>query len=107
MSSALEVTEATFEEQVLKSELPVLVDFWAEWCQPCKMLSPTIDAIASELDGRMKVYKLDVQANSVIANKYSIRNIPALLIFKAGEPVDRLIGFQSKQDLLSKLEKHL
>ena len=107
MSAALEVTEATFEEQVIKSETPVMVDFWAEWCQPCKALSPTVDAIASETEGKLKVYKLDVQASPGVAGKYGVVSIPTLILFKAGEPVERMVGLQSKQAILSKLDPHL
>ena len=107
MSAAQEVTEATFEETVIKSETPVMVDFWAEWCGPCKALSPTIDEITSELDGKLKVCKLDVQTNPSTASKYSVISIPTLILFKAGEPVERIVGLQSKQAIVSKLEPYL
>lgn len=107
MSAAMDVTDATFEEQVVKSDIPVLVDFWAEWCGPCKALGPTIDQIAGELDGKLKVVKLDVQNNNATASKFGVASIPTLIVFKGGEPVDRIIGLQPKQSILSKLEPHL
>ena len=107
MSSAQEVTEATFEELVLKSETPAMVDFWAEWCGPCKALGPTIDEIASDLDGRVKIFKLDVQTNPTTASKYGVVSIPTLILFKAGEPVERLVGLQPKQSIVSKLEPYI
>lgn len=107
MSAAQEVTDATFEEEVLKSETPVMVDFWAEWCGPCKALTPTVDAIAAELAGKLKVYKLDVQTNPSTASKYGVSSIPTLILFKAGEPVERLVGLQPKQAIVSKLESYL
>ena len=107
MSTALEVTESTFEEQVLKSDLPVMVDFWAEWCGPCKALGPAVDSIAAELSERLRVYKLDVQTSPGIASRYGVASIPTLIIFKAGEPVERIVGFQSKQAILLKVEPHL
>jgi thioredoxin 1 len=107
MSAAPDVTEQTFEELVVKSETPVMVDFWAEWCGPCKMLTPTVDAIASEMEGKLKVYKLDVQNNPSIASKYGVASIPTLIIFKGGEPAERIVGLQSKQNILAKVEPHL
>lgn len=104
MGAAQPITAERFEEEVLKSELPVLVDFWAEWCGPCKALAPTIDAIAEEYAGKMKVYKLDVQTDASIASKYGISSIPTLLLFKNGEVVERIIGLRPKQDILSRID---
>jgi len=102
-----EVTEATFDDLVIQAEMPVMVDFWAEWCAPCKALTPTIEAIASEHEGKLKVYKLDVQTSPGIASKYGVASIPTLIIFKGGEPVDRIVGLTSKQAILAKVEPHL
>jgi thioredoxin 1 len=107
MSAAMDVTDQTFEAEVLTSGTPVLVDFWAEWCGPCKALGPTIDAIATELSGKLKVCKLDVQTNAGVASKYGVASIPTLILFKGGEPVERLVGLQPKQSIVSKIESHL
>ncbi len=101
------VTEDNFEKEVLKSELPVLVDFWAEWCVPCKMVEPVVDQIAQEYEGKLKIGKVDVDSNPQISMKYGIRSIPTLLIFKNGEPVDQIIGAVPKKNILQKLLPHL
>ena len=104
MSSALAVTADNFEEEVLKSELPVMVDFWAEWCGPCRALAPTVDAIAQEYAGKLKVCKLDVQAEASVASKYGVSSIPTLLVFKGGELAERMVGMQPKQNITGKLD---
>ena len=104
MSAAPAVTGDQFEEQVLKSEIPVMVDFWAEWCGPCKALSPTVDAIAEEYAGKIKVFKLDVQTEAAVASKYGVSSIPTLLIFKAGEVADRLVGLQPKGNITARID---
>ncbi|MGE4288430.1 MAG: thioredoxin [Salinivirgaceae bacterium] len=102
---AIHVTDADFEEVVLKSDVPVMVDFWAEWCGPCKMIAPIVDELSVELEGKAKMVKLDVDNNSNTAMKYGIRNIPTLLFFKNGEVADKQVGVVAKAALLEKLNK--
>ena len=104
MSAAPAVTADTFEAEVLKSDIPVVVDFWAEWCGPCKMLSPTVDAIADEYEGKVKVFKLDVQTEATVASKYGVSSIPTLLLFKGGEVADRIVGLRPKNDITSRID---
>ncbi|MBW3518961.1 thioredoxin [Flavobacterium sp. NKUCC04_CG] len=94
---ALEITDATFEEVVLKSDKPVVVDFWAVWCGPCKMLGPVIEELSSDFEGKVVVGKVDVDANQEFAAKYGVRNIPTVLIFQNGEVVGRQVGVAPKQ----------
>ena len=93
---ALEITDATFEEQVLNSEKPVMVDFWAAWCGPCRMVGPIIDEISDEYDGKAIVGKVDIDANQEFAAKYGVRSIPTVLVFKNGEVVERKVGVSPK-----------
>lgn len=104
MSAAAAITADKFEEEVLKSEIPVIVDFWAEWCNPCKALSPTVDAVAEEYAGKVKIFKLDVQSEAAVASKYGVSSIPTLLFFKAGEIADRIVGMKPKQEITSKID---
>ncbi len=101
---ALNITEDNFDSEVLASDLPVLVDFWAQWCGPCKMLSPIIDQIATEVEGQAKVVKVDVDAASAIAARYNVRSIPTLVFIKNGEVVDTVVGASSKDAILAKLK---
>ncbi len=104
---AIHVTDADFEEVVLKSDVPVMVDFWAEWCGPCKMIGPLVDELSGEFEGKAKMVKVDVDNNSNTAMKYGIRNIPTLLFFKGGEVVDKQVGVVPKAALAEKLSKLL
>jgi len=94
-----EFDDATFESEVLKADKPVLVDFWAEWCMPCRMLAPTIEEVASEFEGKVKVGKLDTDANRDTAVKYQISAIPTVILFKDGEPYKKFVGLTNKDDL--------
>ena len=104
MSNEVELSDANFEDEVVKSDVPVLVDFWAEWCGPCKMVEPVVEEIAGEYAGKVKVGKVDVDSNSDTAAKYMIRSIPTLLIFNKGEMVEQIVGAVGKSDITSKLD---
>jgi len=103
----IEVSDSNFENEVLKADTPVLVDFWAEWCGPCKMVSPLVAEIADEYEGKVKVAKLDVDSNPQTAGKFGIRSIPTLLVFKDGQVVDQIVGAVPKRHLVEKVEKHV
>jgi thioredoxin 1 len=105
MKPTIEINETNFENEVLKSNQPVLVDFWAEWCGPCKMLAPVLDEIAVEQTGRVKVAKVDVDNNTALAARFGIQSIPTLLYFAGGEVRDKTIGAVNKRAIVSKLEK--
>ena len=103
----VELTEETFEQEVLKATIPVLVDFWAVWCGPCKMIAPLVEELAIEFTGKLKIGKVDVDSHQKIAMQYGIRSIPTLLIFKGGKVVEQIVGAAPKKTLVEKLSKHL
>lgn len=103
----VEFTDSNFEQEVLKSDKPVLVDFWAEWCAPCRMIAPTVESIATDYADRAKVGKLNVDQNLDVTGRYSIRGIPTLLIFKGGQIQEQVVGATSKDVIVKLLEKHL
>ena len=101
---ALEITDSNFEEVVMKADKPVVLDFWAEWCGPCRMIGPSIEALAKDYEGKAVIGKVDVDANPAVAQKFMIRNIPTVLFIKAGEVVDKQVGAVPKNVLEGKLE---
>ena len=107
MAKPIEVTDDTFEELVLKSNLPTVVDFWAVWCGPCKMIAPVLEEIAAEHATQLQIAKLDVDHNGQSAMQYGVMSIPTLILFKDGKAVERIVGFMPKDKLLSKLTPHL
>jgi thioredoxin 1 len=106
-NNTLTFTDATFDQDVLKAQEPVLVDFWAEWCGPCRMMGPTVDQVATDYSGKIKVGKLDVDSNQQTAMRYGIRGIPTVLLFKDGQVVEQKVGAIGKPEFQKMLEKHL
>lgn len=100
-------TDGAFDAEVLKSDVPVLVDFWAEWCGPCRQMTPTIDALASEYDGRVTIGKLNVDEHGQTAMRYNIRSIPTLLLFKGGQVVEQRVGAMGKNDVQKMIDAHV
>jgi thioredoxin 1 len=107
MSKPIAVTDSTFDEEVIKSDKPVVVDFWATWCGPCKMIAPILEEIATEYDGKVKIAKIDVDANGKVASQFGIMSIPTLLFVKNGKVVDQVIGAIPKTQLVNRLSKVL
>ncbi|MGB9588244.1 MAG: thioredoxin [Armatimonadota bacterium] len=107
MSKATDVTAADFDQEVIKSAIPVLVDFWAEWCGPCKMIAPSVDAIAEEYSGKLKVLKVNVDKEPTLAGLYGVMSIPTLILFKNGEVVEQITGAMPKQKIVDRISPHL
>jgi thioredoxin 1 len=107
MANAVAVTDATFEQEILQNDGVAMVDFWAEWCGPCKMIAPAVEQLATEYAGKVKVAKVDVDAHQAYAQKYGVRSIPTLLFFKGGQVVDQVIGAVPKATLESKIKQHI
>jgi thioredoxin 1 len=106
-NNIMEFTDGNFEQEVLKSDKAVLVDFWAEWCSPCRMIAPAVEAVAKEYTDRAKVGKLNVDQNMSVTGRYNIRGIPTLLIFKGGQIQEQLVGLTSKEAIAKLLDKHV
>ena len=107
MGNLLELNDDNFNDEVVNSEDVVLVDFWAEWCGPCKMIGPIVEKISNDYSGKIKVGKLDVDSNPTVSSTFGIRSIPTLLIFKSGKPVDQIVGAVSENVITSKLDTHI
>jgi thioredoxin 1 len=106
-NSIVEVTDSTFDQTVLKSEQPVMVDFWAAWCGPCRALAPLVDELATTYSGKLKVAKMDVDKNAATPQRYGIRGIPTLLIFKGGQVKEQIVGYVAKETIEKALERHI
>jgi len=103
----IEVSDATFDQEVLQSSVPALVDFWAAWCGPCRMIAPVVKEIASDQAGVLKVAKLDVDTNPATATRFGVQSIPTLMVFKDGQPVERIVGYMPKERLMDRVRPHL
>lgn len=107
MNKPIYVSDETFEDEVVQSETPVLVDFYADWCGPCRVISPMLEEIAGELEGRLRVVKLNVDDNTAVATKHDIQSIPTLILFKDGQPVERWVGVVPKELILNRVHEHV
>ncbi len=107
MSKPQAVTDQSFEQEVLKADTPVLVDFWATWCGPCRMVAPVLEEIAGEQSGKLKIAKLDVDANPITAGRFGVRAIPTMILFKNGREAQRLVGYMPKERLLQQIGQHI
>ncbi len=107
MGEVIQLTDANFEEEVLNTSLPTLTDFWAAWCGPCKMISPIVEQLAEEYDGKLKVTQLDVDQSPTVATRFGVMSIPTLILFKDGEAVERLVGYMPKERLLERIKPHM
>lgn len=104
---SIDVTEQTFEQEVLNAEVPVIVDFGAKWCGPCRKLTPVLEDIETSFDGKAKLVKVDADENRDLMKQYSVSGLPSVLIFKGGEPVERMVGLMPKSTIISNVEKHM
>jgi len=107
MSHPVAISDASFDTEVVASDQPVLVDFWAEWCGPCRMIAPILENIADEYAGSLKVAKLDVDSNPATMSKFGVQSIPTMILFKDGQPVERIVGYMPKERLLTKVRPHI
>ena len=106
-TNTFNTTDGTFEQDVLKSDTPVLVDFWAEWCGPCRALAPKLDEIASQYQGKLKVYKVDIDSNQETPSNFGVRGVPTLILFKNGQQVEQIVGNHPKEAIEAVVKKHL